>query len=31
LSCEAYGVPVADFDKALEMFNQVQLSTPEDL
>lgn len=23
LSCESYGVPVADFDKALEMFNQV--------
>lgn len=31
LSCEAYGVPVADFDKALEMFNQVQLTAPEDL
>ena len=24
-ACEAYGVPVADFDKALEMFNQVAL------
>lgn len=24
-SCERYGVPVADFDKALEMFNQVAL------
>ena len=22
-ACERYGVPVADFDKALEMFNQV--------
>ena len=26
LSCERYGVPVADFDKALQMFNQVVLS-----
>ena len=26
LSCERYGVPVADFDKALEMFNQAALS-----
>lgn len=25
-ACEAYGVPVADFDKALEMFNQVELA-----
>ena len=24
-ACETYGVPVADFDKALEMFNQVAL------
>ena len=24
-ACETYGVPVADFDKALEMFNQVSL------
>ena len=25
-SCERYGVPVADFDKALQMFNQVALA-----
>lgn len=30
LSCETYGVPVDDFDKALEMFNQVQLTESED-
>ena len=27
ISCETYGVPVGDFDKALEMFNQVEMST----
>jgi coenzyme F420-reducing hydrogenase gamma subunit len=29
-SCEKYGVDVAAFDKALEMFNQVQLATAEE-
>ena len=27
LSCAAYGISVADFDKALEMFNQVELAS----
>ena len=27
LACETYGVPIAAFDKALEMFNQVELGT----
>ena len=27
VACATYGVPVADFDKALEMFNQVQLAS----
>lgn len=30
LSCERYGVPVADFDKALEMFNEAALLTASD-
>ena len=30
LSCSAYGVPAADFDKALEMFNQVELTGADD-